>query len=125
MVAHTTSGLKKVLDSNDTFLNGHRIIKIRRHKRKIPSALRNDTVVQKLLLRSFPKMNTSAMQRWRAGRWARVIQLYFRAGRSYMETAEEMDEQPRTVEMIIRSIFRSIADRPCDGRHSSRKRRSL
>jgi DNA-binding NarL/FixJ family response regulator len=109
---HTTEGLRKIMDSNDGFVTGHLIKKIRRRTRKIPEILRNDVSVRKILLKSFPRIETNDLQRKRAARWSRVIYLYFRAGYNYKEVAEEMGEKPRTVEMVIRSIFRAVRRLP-------------
>lgn len=115
MGAHTTSGLKILFDGNDPFLQSHQIIRVKPRKRKVPEALKTDTSIQKIILRSFPKLEDDVEQRKRAGRWIRVIHLYFKWGYSYAETAEEMGEKPRTVEMLIRAIRRAAENKPCNG----------
>jgi hypothetical protein len=122
MTAHTTGGLRKVMDGDDNFVKGHQIVKIKRYRKKIPDVLKTDIEIQKLILRSFPLLKTNSLQRWRAGRWARVIHLYFVSGYNYKETADAMNEDYRTVEMLIRAIRRASEDKPCDGRKTCRKK---
>ena len=43
-----------------------------------PEWTKNDASIRAVLLRAFPKMNTNPTQRQRAGRWAFIIQYYFR-----------------------------------------------
>src|SRR5579863_3596510 len=97
------SGLRSVFDGKDNFMSAHRILKVRRHKRIVPEWVFNDKKIKEVLLKSFPKLREDETQRIRAGRWMRVIQLYFRSQKSYRETAEELGEKTRTIEMIIRS----------------------
>lgn len=105
-----------IIPGDQAFMNGHQIIRIRRPRRRVPQWTFEDNKIRALLLKTFPKLATDADQRKRAGRWARVIQLYFRAKKSYRETAEEMGEKPRTVEMIVRSIYRVSKGKRADGR---------
>lgn len=101
-----TEGLRSVFDTNSSFMVGHQVKRIRsRHDgRKVPAWSTNDEAVRKLLLRSFPKLATNDLQRRRAGRWMRVIQLYFRSKRSRREVAEDMGESENVIRMLVRSI---------------------
>lgn len=112
----TSTQLRRNFDKRDSFFSGSQPIKIRRPRRVIPSWVFSNEKIKNFLKGSFPKLSSDAKQRDRAGRWARVIQLYFRANKSYRETAEEMGEKPRTVEMIIRTIHRVSKGMPSDGR---------
>lgn len=98
--------LKSMFAGDQQFMTGHQIMKVRRPRRRVPQWVFEDNRIRALLSETFPKLATDDGQRKRAGRWARVIQLYFRSRKSYRETAEEMGEKPRTIEMIIRSIYR-------------------
>ena len=115
MPADTMRGLRSVFDGKDGFMTGHQILKVRRPKRKTPEWTRTQTGIQQILLKAFPKLKTDESQRQRAGRWARVIQLYFLSAKSYRETAEEMGEKTRTIEMLIRSIHRTVKGIPVNG----------
>jgi hypothetical protein len=100
--------LRTKLDGNDAFLSGgHQIKKIRAHKRRVPSWTANDAAVQKLLLRSFPKLQTSAKQRKYAGRWARIIHLFYRIGMSRTQVAKEMRLDATVIKDALRSIKRA------------------
>ena len=72
--------LRKHLDSDDPFMSaGHQILVERQQERVCPEWAKSDTKIQEILLRSFPKLKQAGSQdEKRAGRWARVIQLYFR-----------------------------------------------
>jgi hypothetical protein len=105
---------------SDQFMNrGHRIINSNRAfagpKRRKAKWAMNDDAVQALLLQTFPKLETSESQRRRAGRWARIIQLYYRLGLSYGHTAAEMKVTTRYVRTLLRNIRRAAAKRPCAG----------
>lgn len=77
-------------------------------------AARNDSI-QRVLLTAFPKLVRNESQRRRAGRWARVIQLYFQMGLSYAEVGQEIKEKPGTVMTLIRSISRVAGGRTANG----------
>ena len=60
------------------------------HNRRVanvPEWVMNDAAVRAVLLRAFPKWNTNPTQHERAGRWARIIDLYFRAGHTALHVA--------------------------------------
>lgn len=75
----------------------------------------NFKLIQKILLTAFPKLQTDSRQRYRAGRWARIIELYFRMGLSYSEVAEEIKENKGAVKTLIRSIQRRSRGEPAAG----------
>ena len=105
----------------DQFMQGgHQIINSNRAnagpKRKNADWAADDRIVQYLLLSVFRKLTTDQKQRERAGRWMRVIQLYFRSGLSYGDVAAEMNLPKRTVEYLVRSIHRTRIGRRADGR---------
>src|SRR5579859_7661600 len=88
----------------DGFMAGHQVLKIRRRFRSIPEWAKSNKRVQELLLTAFPKLATDEKQRHRAGRWARIIQLYFRSQKSYSETAEELGEGKNAILKTIRRV---------------------
>lgn len=116
----------RIFAGSDSFMKGgHRIINSNRARvgpaRKNADWAKSDKKVQKLLLRVFPKMLTDDKQRKRAGRWLRVIQLYFRYGYSYGDTAAEIGEKKKFVQDVLCRINRALQGLPCDGRKKPRK----
>lgn len=123
MPADTMRGLRTIMDGRDGFMSGHQILKVRRREKKTPEWVLNDDEVRKLLRKVFPKLDSDLTQRRRAGRWIRVIQLYFRSGKSRQETAEEMGEKNGTIHTLTRSILRAKAGNPING--ITRKRATI
>jgi predicted DNA-binding protein YlxM (UPF0122 family) len=106
MPVDTLPALRSLIDGDDQFMTGHQLTKVRRPRRKIPDWSKNEKSIQIILQTAFPKLKTDSKQRKQAGRWARVIQLYFRSQKSYRETAEEMNETRGTIHNIINRIGR-------------------
>ena len=108
--------LRKIFEGGDPFMsNGHQIVKLRTRKRTVPAWTRNNKEVQKVLLRSFPKLATDSRQRIRAARWARIIHLYFRLQWTYRQVADELGITPERMHDLIRNICRSAAGLRADG----------
>ena len=105
----TSKRLRNVLDGNDVFLQHHQTIKIRRPKKKIPSWVESNVEIQKLLLLCFPLMKTDPNHRARAGRWARVINLYYKRQWSRGQIAAELHQTLFQIDSIIRAVKRSAA----------------
>jgi hypothetical protein len=95
---------------------GFQIHNIRREDRAVPEWAVTNEGIQKILLTAFPRLQTNPLQRKRAGRWAQVIQLHFRQGWTYSEVADELNEKPRSIEMVIRGIIRTSQGQRSDGR---------
>ena len=107
--AKTNSQLRKILDNDDTFLwSGHQIIKLRRHQHKRPEWSKHEDQIRGLIMRAFPRCNENSeiglRQRERAGRWARVIQLYYVMGYTYSQVAEELEQPLRRIHKVIDHI---------------------
>jgi hypothetical protein len=98
--------LRKMLDSNDGFMKGHQNVGAKTYKRKSPSWVYSNTLIQRLILKSFPNVKKNVSQRQNAARWATVIQLYFRLKYTYTQVAEEMNTTPLKVRCMLRSIHR-------------------
>lgn len=107
--------LRNKIDGNDPFITGCQIIAIRRFNRQDPEWTKSDKEVQKVLLLAFPKLASSPKQRTQAGRWMRVIQLYFRKHFTHGEIAEELGMTYPAVISLIRSIKRVAAGQRADG----------
>ncbi len=110
--------LRESFDGSDPFMTkGHQIIKIRKgwRKKQIPEWATSDKAIQKLVLRSFPKLKTNDKQRQAAGKWVHVINLYFRMGWTRGQAAEEMHLTPKQVKDLIQSIRRVAAGQRANG----------
>ena len=100
------------VDSDETFFRGHRIVKSRRGDagdktgapRVCPDWAHDNVKIQGFLLRSFPKLAINAKQRKAAGRWARIIQMYFKSQMTHGQIASELGVNLNTILMLIRSI---------------------
>jgi hypothetical protein len=109
-------GLMRVLDSHDTFVTGHQIIKTagatlhNQRVQNIPDWTKNDEEVRKLLKTAFPKLNEESRvgrkQRIYAARWLRIIHLYCRMGWTGRKVAEEMGISLETFKNLRSRIFR-------------------
>lgn len=89
---------------------------LRSRHNDIPDWATDDRKIRDFLLRSFPKLKTDLKQRIRAGRWLRVINLYFRMQWSHTQVAEEIGMLPKVVHGMIRGIRRSAQGRRVDGK---------
>ena len=98
--------LNKFTDREDPFRTGHQILTVNRPRKKIPAWAANDARIKEILLRAFPKMKKKPKQRVLAGKWIRVINLYFRQRWTRGQIAEEMGLTYSAVDSIIRNIKR-------------------
>ena len=112
----TFGELRGVIDSNDPFMtSGHQIAKIReREHRALPECFESDEKIQELLIKVFPKLKTDSKQRKRAGRWAVVIQMYYRSGLSREHVAAELGVTPNVIHCTLKGIRRVLAGRRAD-----------
>jgi len=108
--------LREKIGSSDPFMTGgHQIKKIREGAHDIPEWTKSDAEIRRLLLRSFPALETNDLQRRRAARWARVIHLYFRLNTPHGQIAQELRLSLNKVKMTIRSIKWAAAGKRADG----------
>jgi hypothetical protein len=98
--------LRRKIDHNDVFTSGHQIIIVRQSEREDPEWTKSDTSIREILLKSFPKLAHNPKQRARAGRWMRVIQLYYRKHYTEGQIAEDLPLSIVAVRSLIRSIKR-------------------
>lgn len=122
MPLNTDKDFRTIMSVGPSFIKGHQIMKIRRRARRAPQWAYDDEKIKKLLVTSFPKLATDDVQRKRAGRWAQVIQLYFRMKRSQRETAEETGQSIRDIHDILVRIRRAASGKPVDGRKRKNKK---
>lgn len=121
------------LDGSEPFMNrGYRIIKPRHKVKEIPDWAMDDKKVQEIILRSFPKLSTDPKQRMQAGRWVRIIYLYFRREFTVGDIAHILgtpnDDGSKIVPMsrsavktLIRSIKRAAEGKRCNSGKGGRK----
>lgn len=107
--------LRQVLDQSDRFNVAHQVTGARTYKRRVPTWAMNDQLIRRLLLKTFPKMATSKVQRASAARWGAVIHLYFRMGYTRSQIAEEIGSTAVKVHGVIRSILRVSKGLRADG----------
>jgi len=89
-----------------TDLMNYQVIKIRTRNHDKPLWSRNNNLIRELLLRSFPNLKISEKQRQKAGRWARVIYLYYWLGMPHNQIAEEMSIGYGALTSLLRNIRR-------------------
>jgi hypothetical protein len=105
------------IDSRYPFASGHQVrnpsgrASHSERLKRIPEWAKHNDQIQALLLRSFPKLEIDPNQRNRAGRWARIIQLYYRAMWTQSMIAEEMGLRLSNINATIRSITRAAEGR--------------
>src|SRR6266436_1511266 len=87
--------------ANGSELNGHHAVQTREHERLIPAWALNDEQVRKVLCNLFPKHDKDAKQRESAGRWLRIVYLYFRANQWAKDVATAVGCSVRAVENVI------------------------
>jgi hypothetical protein len=108
--------LRGQLDGQDPFMTGgHQVIRPRRSDRRTPDWATTNKKIRAILLRSFPKLKTHPVQRIRAGRWAQIIQLYYRAHLSKKQIAEQLKLSYNAVRMIVRNINRAANGKKANG----------
>ena len=98
--------LRSKLDGSDGFMEGHQITKVRAMTREIPEWSLSNAEVQRVLLTAFPNLKTRFRQGKRAGRWARIIYLYYRMNLPRQIVAKEMKMGEDTLKTTIRNISR-------------------
>jgi hypothetical protein len=119
--------LLKKLDGSEPFMNrGYRILKPRHKVKNVPEWALDDKRVQEIVLKSFPKLSTDPKQREQAGRWVRVIYLYFRREFTIGDIAQVLGKPNEdgskivpislnTIRALIRSIKRAASGRSANG----------
>ena len=70
--------MRHKVDANDAFMSAFGVKKVRTVEREIPEWTLIDTEVRRVLYTAFPKLDTNVNQRNSAGKWARIIYLYYR-----------------------------------------------
>jgi hypothetical protein len=101
--------LREKFDSDEGFVDGHQIEKIRTREKNIPSWATNNSEVQKILLSAFPKLKNNKIQRKRASRWAAVIHLFYRMNMTKSQVAHELKTKTTIVNRLLQRI-RCVGD---------------
>lgn len=107
--------LKNSVDQNDQFVTGHQVVSPRTYKREIPAWAKSQTSIRKMLLQSFPKLETNSRQRSAAARWAMVINLYYTMGYTRSQIAEEMGTSTVRIQGVLQSIAHVSRGRSANG----------
>jgi hypothetical protein len=111
--------LRKVIDGDELGSpdrgTGFQPKKLRRIERPVPEWARTDAGLQRVLLTAFPRLKRDPRDRARAGRWAQVINLYFRQNLSRSEIAAELSLTYGAVDSLIRNIKRAASGIRADG----------
>lgn len=81
----------------------------------IPDWAKSDEGLKEVLLSAFPKAETDEKQAVSAGRWMRVLYLYYRMRFSVDDIAEEMQIPVETVRNITRRAKRVGRGEPANG----------
>ncbi len=103
--------------------DGFQIVRVRSGYRKnIPAWTTSNEGIQNVLLTAFPRLNESPTQRQRAGRWARIITLFYRLDWSESEIAEEMKLSVGVVKALTVNMKRVASGFTARG--CARKRRT-
>jgi hypothetical protein len=107
MPNQTFRELREVFDGSDPFMTGgHGIREPRTRRKKIPEWSKSDDEIRKILLRSFPKLQTNHRQRSSAAKWLRIIHLYYRAGMTRGQVAHELGMKDNTLKFTLIRIKR-------------------
>ncbi|HTQ97232.1 MAG TPA: hypothetical protein VMH89_10525 [Candidatus Acidoferrum sp.] len=98
---------KEDLQDSNRFDYGFQIRRFRTGYKKIPPPwARKNSDIAKLLLAAFPALFTSITQRKRAGKWAQIINLYYKVGWSSGQIAKELNVQRNAVRRMLISMSR-------------------
>ncbi len=87
----------------------------------LPEWATSNESIQKMLLRVFPKLNTSQTQRKRAGRWVRIITLFYLLKWSESQVAAELNQSVASVKFTLVRINRAATGLTTRGRVRRRK----
>ena len=99
--------LRNKLGGSDRFMEAHQITKIRSMDREIPDWVFNNKEVQRVVLTSFPRLETRPRQRAKAAQWVRLIYLYYRMGLPMQVVAKELNVDKSLVKRWLLSINRA------------------
>jgi hypothetical protein len=116
--------LRKVLDGSDKFMDGYEIKTVRTIDRDIPDWALNLKEVKRVLLTVFPKISLrpgNKKRNFRAGRWARIIQLYYRMQLPQQIVMKEMGLTEPELKSTLQRMNRAALG--LTGKGKARKRR--
>lgn len=96
--------LREKFDATTDATKGYQIRRFYKRRKTTPAWAEDDQKVRELLLSVFPKMNVRKKDRLRAGRWMRVIYLYYRRHWTRGQIAAEMGLTYWTVNRLLSRI---------------------
>lgn len=107
--------LNERIDSRDLFMSNHSVrsggqgaVASAERRANSPEWARTNKGIQKVIRLAFPHFETNNRQRIYAARWARIIYLYFRAGYTYSQIAEEMNIHSPSSKRPYRAVERLL-----------------
>lgn len=99
--------LKKFREAGvDAFTGGFQVGAARTYKRQPQMWSNSQNEIKRILLTAFPRQATNPKQRERAGRWVRIIYLYYRLGYTSAQVAEELNMSKDNVRRMASNINR-------------------
>lgn len=104
------------IDGGDQFMEAFQIMKVRTIEREIPEWVFSDKEVQRVLLAAFPTQAVNKAARKRAGRWARIIYLYYRMMLPQQIVAKEIGLTEQQLKLTLQRINRVEKGYRTDGK---------
>jgi hypothetical protein len=105
--------LRTGIDGSDLFMEAFQITKVRTIQREIPEWALSNRKVQQILKTAFPRMTYKDK---RAGRWARIIYLYYRMELPRQIVAREIGITEAHLNRTLQAINWVAAGRRSDGK---------
>ncbi|SRR6266436_1289362 len=115
--------LRNKVDGSEQFMSGHQLMKIRSLEREIPEWALNSNKIQEIIERSFPNWRSKKAHMISAGRWVRIIYLYYRMQMPLQFVSKEMGMTKNALKMVLKGIRRIVNGRRFDNRAISQRPR--
>jgi len=84
--------------------------------RRVPAWALDQERIKAILVAAFPRMETNPVQRRKAGRWARLIYLYYAVGLTRNKCAGELGISLSAVDSLLIRITRVVRGLSANGR---------
>lgn len=107
--------LRRIVDGGEQLVEDPQI-KVRRSvARNVPEWTLDPQRTLAVLKLAFPLIETNEKQRRRAGRWLRIIHLYYKMKTPFGQVAEELGLSRDQLRSYLRSISRTVKGKRADG----------
>ena len=109
------------ISASESLMPGNRPVKIpgiTAHSNRIrnsPWWVHEKAVINIILRRAFPNLRTDPAQRRRAAYWRKIIELYYRAGKTRKQVAEQLKISENLTRYYIRAIRLVAEGKTVDG----------